>query len=90
VPLTSLNSIPDLVKTLSALAAVSPVVRVLVSLKRRHLSEVIFFDLLDSAGFMEEYHTSIELPDRSRIAFGQSLESVEVYVYKQQTRIDTE
>jgi len=89
VPLTVFHSLPDLVKTLSALAEVSPLVRVLISLKRRHPSEAILFDLLDSAGFMKEYHTSMELPDRGRKACGQSLERVEIYVYKQRTRIST-
>jgi len=85
VPLTVFYSLPDLVKTLSALAAVSPMVRVLISLKRRHPSEAIFFVLLDSAGFIEEDHASIELPDRGRIAFGQILERVDIHVYKQRT-----
>lgn len=56
-------------------------VRVLISLKRRHPSEAFLFDLLDSAGFIEEYHTSIELPDSGRTAFGQSLEKVEIHIY---------
>lgn len=83
--LTILNSIPGLVKTLAALAAVSFEVRVLISLKRRHPSETILFDLLESADFTETYKTSVQLPDRGRIAAGFGMEKVEIYVFQQRS-----
>ena len=74
--------VPALVRTLSAIADISPNVLILISLKIRHPSEVILFELLSSARFSESYHVSIMLPDRSRDTTGQAKESVEVYQYQ--------
>lgn len=76
------DSIPALVKTLSSVAETSPEVLVVVSLKVRHDSEAIFFDLMAGAEFVEAEHTAIPLPDRYRSKTGRDLEVVEVYVYR--------
>lgn len=78
------DSIPVLVKTMSAVAENSPNGFVVVSLKVRHDSEAIFFDLMAGAKFVETEHTTIPLPDRYRSETGQELEAVEVYVYRWQ------
>ena len=84
------DSIPNLVRTLSALAAVSPNVLVLISLKKRHSSEAVLFDLLNAAGFREVYDTSMPLPDIGRIATGDSLENIEIYGYQNRRRVSQE
>lgn len=76
------DSIPYLVSTLSALALRSSNVSILMSLKRRHASEAVLFDLLEQACFVEMYHKSIPLPDRARAATGEDLETVEIYEYR--------
>lgn len=75
------DSIPVLVKTLSSVAESSPNVLVVISLKVRHDSEAIFFDLMEGAEFFEAEHTAVPLPDRYRRETGQELEVVEIYVY---------
>ena len=76
------DSIPGLVKTLSSVAKISPDVFVFVSLKVRHDSEAVFFDLMACSAFVEAEHTAVPLPDRYRSETGQDLEVVEVYVYR--------
>lgn len=76
------DSIPDLVKTISALAAGSPDPLVFISLKKRHSSEAVLFDLLDAAGLIEVFHTSVQLPDRGRAAIEETLEHVEIMAYR--------
>ena len=76
------DSIPYLIKTLSAAAQVSPDVLVFISLKKRHPSEAILYDLLDASGFMKVYHTSILLPDHGRAAIGETLENIEIIGYQ--------
>ena len=76
------DSIPALVKTLSAVAENSLDALIVVSLKVRHDSEAIFFDLMACSDFVEAEHTAIPLPDRHRSETGQDLEAVEVYVYR--------
>ena len=76
------DSIPGLVKTLSSVAKISPDALIVVSLKVRHDSEAIFFDLMAAAEFFEAEHTTIPLPDRYRSVTGQALEVIEVYVYR--------
>ena len=78
--------IPALVRTLSAIADTSPTALILISLKFRHPSEVILFELLAAARFSESCHVSIMLPNRGRDTTGQAQESVEVYQY-QRTRM---
>ena len=76
------GSIPGLVKTLGSVAQTSPDVVLVVSLKVRHDSEAIFFDLMADADFIEAEHTAIPLPDRCRSENGQELELVDVHVYR--------
>lgn len=76
------DSIPGLVKTLSSVAKISPDALIVVSLKVRHDSEAIFFDLMAGAEFIEAEHTTIPLPDRYRSVTGQALEVIEIYVYR--------
>ncbi len=76
------DSVPGLVRTLSSVAKISPNALVVVSLKVRHDSEAIFFDLMADAGFAEAEHAAIPLPDRCRSDSGQELEVVEVYIYR--------
>lgn len=76
------DSIPKLVKTLNSVADDSPNALIVVSLKVRHDSEAIFFDLMAGAGFVEAEHTAFPLPDRYRSETGQELEVVDIYVYR--------
>ena len=82
------NSIPGLVKTLLLVAETSPDVLILVSLKVRHVSESIFFDLMATAKFSEIEHTVIQLPDRHRIESGEDLEVVHVHVFHKQDSME--
>ena len=75
------DSIPGLVKTLSSVTENSPDALVVVSLKVRHDSEAIFFDLMADAKFVEAERITIPLPDRHRSETGQELEVVKIYVY---------
>jgi len=75
------DSIPALVKTLAAFVEASPIALVVVSMKVRHDSEAIFFDLMSDAGLISVEHTAIPLPDRLRLDTGQQLEVVDIYVY---------
>ena len=81
------DSIPGLVKTLSSIARSSPHAFVVISLKVRHDSEAIFFDLMTRADFIRAEHTAIPLPDRCRSETGQDLEVVEIYVYRSRTTL---
>ena len=81
------DSIPGLVKTLSSIARSSPHAFVVISLKVRHDSEAIFFDLMTRADFIRAEHTAIPLPDRCRSETGQDLEVIEIYVYRSRTTL---
>ena len=76
------GSIPGLVKILGSVAKTSPDAVIVVSLKVRHDSEAIFFDLMADAYFIEAEHTAVPLPDRCRSENGQELEVVDVHVYR--------
>ena len=84
------DSIPGLVKTLSSIAKSSPHAFIVVSLKVRHDSEAIFFDLMARAEFIRAEHTAIPLPDRCRSKTGQDLEVVEIYIYRSRTTLTDE
>lgn len=79
--------VPALVRTLSAIADISPNILILISLKFRHPSEVILFELLSAARFSESCHVSIALPNRVRDTTSHAQESVEVYQYQRITKI---
>ena len=75
------DSIPALVRTLLALVERSPTALIVVSMKIRHDSEAIFFDLMATAKFYEIDHVKISLPDRPRQERGQPLEAVDICIY---------
>lgn len=75
------NSIPALVRTLSALVAQSPAAVVVLATKVRHFSERVFFDMMSDAGFVELEQRSIELPDPQKKS-EQRLEMVDVYCFR--------
>lgn len=56
------DSCPDLVATLARVSSISPGVRILVAMKRRHDSEHIFFDLMADAHMRVLERSTIELP----------------------------
>ena len=56
------DSSPELVRTITSFAFRSPGVIIIVAMKVRHAAELIFFDLMQSAGFVEHHHHSIALP----------------------------
>ena len=77
------DSIPALVKTLSMIAATSPDVLIVVSLKVRHSSEAVFFQLVFAAGFREIGHTSVSLPIQGSSKSDQALvDKIEIYEYR--------
>ena len=76
------DSTPALVGTLRALYKKSPGASIIVSMKVRHSSEAIFFDLMNHAGFEVANETKFRLPDRYRSAIGQELETAEIYIFR--------
>jgi predicted nicotinamide N-methyase len=79
------DSIPALVRTLAALIANSPAALIIVSMKVRHDSEAIFFDLMAGAGLVETDSVTIGLPDRIRQETQRPLGRIDVYVYGKAT-----
>lgn len=75
------DSIPALVRTISALTARSPSALIIVAMKVRHSSEAVFFDLMKDAGLAIEDNFAIPLPSRWSPE-DQELETVDVYVFK--------
>lgn len=57
------DSLPVLVSCLDRLVRTSPEAIILVAMKRRHDSETVFFDLMQSAGFTS-VQDSFELPSQ--------------------------
>lgn len=76
------DSLPMLVNTLSAIATTSPSVIVLISLKVRHPSEEILFQLLSAADFGELSHTILRLPNRGRFTRDEAYDMIEIYEYQ--------
>lgn len=77
------DSIPALVKTLTALVARSQNAIIAVSMKVRHESEAVFHELMLRGAFEQlEHFNTLILPDRQRSLNGQELDSVDVYVYR--------
>lgn len=75
------DSIPALVRTMSALTARSPSALIIGATKVRHSSEAVFFNLMKNAGLAIEDRFAIPLPSHWSPA-DQELETIEVYVYK--------
>ncbi len=82
------DSIPALVRTLHALSGKSPKASILVSMKVRHTSESIFFDLMDDAGFRITEEARLPMPDRHRSAVGQELEAIQIYIFHTAQSLD--
>ena len=74
-----------LIRTLCALVALSPDAYVIVSMKVRHSSEAVFFDLMAEAGFEIIEQVSIPLPDDCRTVLGLELEVIDVYIFSHKT-----
>ena len=75
------DSIPALVRTLAAVIDEWPAALIVVSMKVRHDSEAVFFDLMAAAGFVVAEHSAITLPDQQRTNGGRELEVVDIYVF---------
>lgn len=76
------NSIPALVRTLSALAAKSPSALIVVATKVRHFREAMFFDLMSDVGFIEIEHMSIPLPRPPKEINEHKPATVDVHVFR--------
>ncbi|EEH18038.1 hypothetical protein PABG_00601 [Paracoccidioides brasiliensis Pb03] len=70
------DSLPALVRMLTTLVQISRTAIVLVSMKKRHDSEDLFFDLMKTAGFEINNRTVIPLP-----SLGSENESVDIELY---------
>ena len=72
------DTVPSLVNTLLSLLAISPSAIVLVSMKTRHDSEAIFFDLVSSRRLTQLHYASVRMP-------GYDGSLIDVYLYKSPT-----
>lgn len=75
------DSLPALVSVLGRLVQSSPDAIILVALKRRHDSETVFFDLMQSSGLSNLHHDSMQLPSQH----GQ-FDQIELFCYGNKTR----
>lgn len=74
------DSIPPLVKTLSALITKSPKAVVLVATKFRHESERLFFDLACKSGLIESSKMELPLPGQAGYGYGDFSTHVDFHV----------
>ena len=72
------DTAPDLVRTIAALIARSPKAIVVVSMKTRHSSEAIFFELMSAANLVQASHSTVPLPDNDTL--------IDIFVYHSQDR----
>ncbi|KAF3480853.1 uncharacterized protein GIQ15_06200 [Arthroderma uncinatum] len=72
------DSLPALVGTMAALVDRSPQAAIIVALKRRHESESVFFELMQSARLEVHDKTRIQLPS---VCSEDDVESVDIEVY---------
>jgi predicted nicotinamide N-methyase len=75
------DSGPALVQTLEALVEKSPKSGVLLSMKVRHDSELVFFDLMKKANFVQKTQIQVTLPE-----LGSDPEDVLVYIFHHKER----
>ncbi|KAE8404228.1 putative methyltransferase-domain-containing protein [Aspergillus pseudonomiae] len=75
------DSLPALISVLDRLVQSSPDAIVLVALKRRHESETVFFDLMESSGLSNLHHHSMQLPSQH-----DQSDQIELYCYGNKTR----
>ena len=78
------DSLPSLVQTVSILTSLSNDAHVIVSMKVRHDSEAVFFELMSNAGLESVRHDTVELPDRTRKDIGIPLDRIEIYDFQLQ------
>ena len=70
------DSQPALISVMSKLVRLSPNALVLVAMKRRHDSEAVFFNLMQSAEFSKLHEDSVLLPSQHN-----SHDRIELYIY---------
>lgn len=73
---------PELVLTLSRLCQTHPEALVVVSLKRRHASEAIFFELMSNAGLAQLDHLRMYDLERGRPDNETEIGQMEIYTYR--------
>ncbi|KAF9888734.1 hypothetical protein FE257_008309 [Aspergillus nanangensis] len=78
------DSLPALVSILDKLIQASPAAIILVALKRRHDSEIVFFDLMDSVNLKTLHKGSMQLPSQH-----DSLDQIEFHCYGRAERRTT-
>ena len=76
------DRIPALVHTLFALTSLSETTDILISMKVRHPSEALFFDLMSDTGFVIVEKVTLVLPDNYRSCNGETLETVQIYIFR--------
>ncbi|KAE8320341.1 putative methyltransferase-domain-containing protein [Aspergillus transmontanensis] len=76
------DSLPALVSVLDRLLQSSPNAIILVALKRRHDSETVFFDLMQSSGLSNLHHDSMQLPSQH-----DQFDQIELYCYGNKTKL---
>ena len=76
------ETIPALVRTLSAMWIKSPNLSIVVSLKARHFSEATFFSMMSNAEFIIQDHVTIPVPDGQRNDDGRPHKVVDIYLYQ--------
>lgn len=72
------DSSPALVKTLCSLATISPKAVIAIAMKKRHSSEDIFFDLMETAGLKSRSTRVLALPGDEECGE----EEVQIYYYR--------
>lgn len=75
------DSIPALVNTLCRLVKTSPAAVVVVSMKFRHSSERIFFNLMDASRLDITDHTTIHMPNIEDSQVEEGNKTVHVYTF---------
>ncbi|KAL9120769.1 MAG: hypothetical protein Q9187_002676 [Circinaria calcarea] len=76
------DSLPSLVRTLSRLISHSTDAHIIVSMKVRHPSEAVFFDLMSTSGLEIKEYLSITMPGDYRNSTGLELETVDIYTFQ--------
>ena len=74
------DSIPPLVRTLSALIAKSPKAVILIATKFRHESERLFFDLASKSGLLQSSKMELPLPGQPGYGYGDFSTYVDFHV----------
>ncbi|KAL9605172.1 MAG: hypothetical protein Q9219_000106 [cf. Caloplaca sp. 3 TL-2023] len=89
----SSESIPHLVQAISSLVQRSSDVhkqslgpKIIVSTKRRHPSEVMFFELMTKFGFEQLEHQTMPMHDHYRESTEQDLEAVDIHIYERRVK----